>query len=118
MAESLTYPPQGEFQYPNLTQPVQEEMPLGKYGRMHRKYLRENRKATYNRLLLPRKLEEHLVEIDRTATQMVEQLVSRMAEQLGVNEELKQADQMKWVGLMNTIRSGAEEAVLKSVVYR
>lgn len=48
---------------------------------------------------------------------MLELLVKQMAEKQGVTEQLKASDQMKWVGLMNNIRSAAEEVVLNDLIY-
>ena len=40
-----------------------------------------------------------------------------MAKAEGVTEQMKAADQMKWVGLMNSIRQAAEETVLEELIY-
>lgn len=117
MSENLTYTTHGDYQYPNLTLPAQEAMPLGKYGRLHKKYLKENKTATYNRLLLSGKLDAHLTEIDRTAMERMEQLTQEMADSHGVNEQMKISDQMKWVGYMNSIRHVAEEIILSELIY-
>ena len=118
MTETLTYTTRGEYQYPDLTLPEQtEEMPLGKYGLMHKKYLKEHRPATYNRLLLSGKLTAHLTEIDRQATEMVSSLTAQMARSEGVTEGMKAADQMLWVQSMNNIRQRAEEIATQQLIY-
>jgi hypothetical protein len=63
------------------------------------------------------KLTEHLNQIDQEARERVEMLMEQMAEKQGVTEELKLRNQMKWVGLMNNIKTRAEEIVLKNLVY-
>ena len=72
---------------------------------------------TYTNLLTTGQLHSHLMEIEQTARSRVEQIVSQMAKAAGVTEELKAADQMKWVGLMNNFRAVAEEQVLMELIY-
>ena len=111
----LTYRKAGDYFIPNLEVP--EAPKVGKYGMLRRSYLRENRQGIYTGLLLSGKLNKHLEEVDRQATEMVEHLVFQMVKLQGVTEELKAQDQLKWVGLMNNIRAEAEEIVLKELIY-
>ena len=111
----LTYRTEGDYRLPNLDVP--EAPKVGKYGMLRRSYLRKNKSGIYTGMMLSGKLDSHLAEIDRQATEMVESLTSRMAAEQGVNESLKASDQMKWVGLMNNIRASAEEVVLTELVY-
>ena len=111
----LTYRTEGDYRLPNLDVP--EAPKVGKYGMLRRSYLRKNRNGIYTGMMLSGKLDSHLAEIDRQATEMVESLTERMAAEQGVNESLKASDQMKWVGLMNNIRASAEEMVLAELVY-
>ena len=97
--------------------PQEPETALGKYGLLRRRYLKEHRKVLFTNLLTSGKLNEHLAEIDRTAKQRMEQLVTEMARTEGVTEELKARDQMKWVGLMNSLKAQAEEIILSELVY-
>ena len=97
--------------------PQEPETALGKYGLLRRRYLKEHRKVLFTNLLTSGRLNEHLAEIDRTARQRVEQTVTAMAQAEGVTEELKAADPMKWVGLMNNLRNAAEETVLAELIY-
>lgn len=113
----LTYTMQGEYRLPNLLPPQEPEVTLGKYGLMRRRYLRQHRRVTYTNLLTSGKLTEHLLEIEQTARSRMEQITAQMARAEGVTEELKAADQMKWVGLMNNIRQMAEETVLTELIY-
>ncbi len=94
-----------------------ESNPLGKYGRMRQTYLKEHQKTFYIQLQARGELWQHLREVDEQAQSMVNTIVARMAEIDGVTEELKAADQMKWVGLMNNYQHCAEEFVLRDVVY-
>ena len=113
----LTYTMEGDYRLPNLLPPQEPEVTLGKYGLMRRRYLRQHRRVTYTNLLTSGKLTEHLQEIEQTARSRMEQITAQMARAEGVTEELKAADQMKWVGLMNSIRQAAEEKVLTELVY-
>ena len=82
-----------------------------------RKYLLEHQPALYMALFLGGKLTEHLQEIDRSATQMFDQLVDQMKTRNGVTERLKATDQMEWVRRMNAVRHEAAEIVAKELIY-
>ena len=111
----LTYRTEGDYRLPNLEVP--EAPKVGKYGMLRRSYLANHRHGIYTGMLMTGELNSHLEEIDRQATEMVEQLTAKMAREQGVTEELKASDQMKWVGLMNNIQASAEEVVLKELIY-
>ena len=98
--------------YPILGLP-EVEARYGKYGRMCRAYLKEHRSILYSELLLTGKLVDHLNEIDVVMTERIAVMVREMARQQGVDESLKERDQMAWVRAMNGIRSAAEEIVLE-----
>ena len=107
----------GDVLLPNLTIGEDGQQPIGKYGRMRMRYLKEHRPVLYSNLLLSGKLFQHLVEIDEACVERVELLIRQMARREGVTEQLKAADQMEWVRRMNSIRSRAEEIVLHELVY-
>ena len=111
----LTYRKMGDYFIPNLEVP--ESPKIGKYGMLRRSYLRQDHQGIYTGLLLSGKLNSHLEEIDRQATEMMECFVSQMANLQGVTEELKVQVQLNWVGMMYYIRAAAEEIVLKELVY-
>lgn len=113
----VTYTMQGDYLLPNLLPPQEEPISLGKYARMRKRFLQENRKITYTNLLTSGKLNTHLAEIQQTAQRRMEELVVQMAQAQGVTEELKSSDQIKWVGLMNNLRSATEETVLAELIY-
>ena len=118
MTRELTYTQIGEYLYPNLTLPeTEEDAPMGKYGMLHKTYLKENKPMLYDRLLLVGKLDGHLMDIDRRASEMVEQLTKELAQRNGVTEELKATDQMAWVQAMNNFKASAEEVVLRQLIY-
>ncbi len=84
---------------------------------MRERYLREYKKVLYFNLLTSGKLNEHLVDIDTSACNMAEYLIKEMTIRQGVTEKLKAEDMMKWIGLMNNIRSCVDEVVLNDIVY-
>ena len=105
----------GDYYYPCLT--IEEPPTLTKYGRMRERYLREHRKILYINLLTSGKLYEHLADIDTSACDMAEYLIKEMAKKQGVTEQLKAEDMMKWVRLMNSLRSSAQEIVKAEVIF-
>ncbi|MDR0819880.1 MAG: TnpV protein [Oscillospiraceae bacterium] len=113
----LTYRMSGEYRVPNLTVPEETETALGKYALLRKRYLKENRRILFANLLTAGKLTEHLTETERTATERLEQIISRTAAAQGVTEDLKASDQMKWVGMMNNIKASAEETILDELIY-
>ena len=103
--------------YPDLELPEGTHYNIGRYGRMRCKYLENHHRGEYLRLLLDGKLNEHLHEVDEECHARMEQLVEQMKAGAGITEELKATDQMKWVGLMNNVRSAAEEVVITELIY-
>lgn len=113
----LTYIRSGDYRIPNLSLSQQESKPLGKYGRMRKKYLQEHRPVLWNCLILTEKLYPHLREIDETANRRLEQMMPTLMQSAGVTEALKASDPMKWVGLMNNLKAQAEEVILTELIY-
>ncbi len=114
---SLTYHSSGDYQIPNLSLSDQKQQPLGKYGRMRKKYLQEHRPVLWNTMILSETLYPHLREIDKAANSRLEQMMPELMKSAGVTEELKARDPMKWVGLMNNLKAQAEEIILTELVY-
>ena len=113
----LTYSKNGEYFIPNLNLSDQNPQPLTKYGRMRKTYLKEHRPILWNSMILSETLYPHLREIDQTANQRLEQILTELKKSAGVTEELKASDPMKWVGLMNTLKAQAEEIILTELIY-
>lgn len=109
--KKLTYTRNGDYYIPDLELSAQPELPIGKYGRMRKAYLQEHRPALYSHLLLSEKLYPHLLEVDQAANERLEHLMSQMVNAAEITEQLKATDQMRWVGLMNTVKAQAEEIV-------
>ncbi len=112
-----TYTQVGDVLLPNLSIGEEEQRSIGKYGRMRKRYLKEQHPVIFSELLLSGKLYPHLMEIDEACEGRMELLVLQMAKREGVTEAPKAADQMAWVAQMNSIRSRAEESVLREQVY-
>ena len=110
-----TYKQVGDYLLPDVEVP--ENLGVGFWGMQRRKYLLEHQSALYTALFLGGKLADHLQEIDRSATQMFDQLVDQLKIRNGVTEQLKVADQMKWVRRMNAVRYEAAEIVAKELIY-
>lgn len=115
MKTELTYTSVGEYSLPNLKLSVTEE--IGKYGRMRREYLRKHRPILYNSLLISEKLYAHLSEIDRTAQERTERMMSEMMKQNGVTEKMKEENPMLWVQMMNNLKAQVEEVILTELIY-
>ena len=107
----------GDYYFPCLTVPTEEEQPVGIWGQRHKRYIKEYHPALYNALLLNGRLNSYLADIDRQAEEMFLRLVNQMAKAEGVTEQLKADDQMEWVGRMNNIRSRAMEIVSNELIY-
>ena len=113
----LTYTRSGDYWIPDLSLSQQETQPLGKYGRMRKKYLQEHRPVLWNSLILSEKLYPHLREIDETANSRLEQMMPGLMQSAGVTEALKASNPLKWVGLMNSLKAQAEEVILTELIY-
>ena len=107
----------GDYLIPDLTLNAKDYPPLGKYGRMRERYLREHRSLLYSTMLLGGRLDENLHEIDAAAPKRMDQLTHQMAETAGITEELKARDPICWVGKMNAIKAQAEEMIFEELIY-
>ena len=103
--------------YPELELPEGTHYDIGKYGIMRMEYLAKYRRQEYVKLMMNGKLNEYLYEVDLECHAQVEKLVEQMKAGAGITEELKKTDQTKWIGLMNNVRSTAEEIVVKELVF-
>ena len=111
----LTYTQIGDYLIPNLMMNEQPEATPGKYGMLRKTYLKEHRGGMYQYLLLSGKLTEHLLEIDQTASQRVEQIVNQML--LTNPAPDKATDPIAWVQHMTALNQTAEEMVLNDLIY-
>lgn len=114
----IEYVRNGDYYIPNLTVPDEKVYKIGKYGRMHAKFIKENRPCFYSMKMLNGTWLAYLEEVDTSAKEMVDKLIKDMAVKQGITEELKAKDQMAWVGAMNNIRHLAEEILYKDLIFR
>ena len=106
----------GDYFIPDLELP-KESRPIGRWGRMHRDYLREHKSIQYNCLLLSGELWTYLADLNEQAQDRLERIIDQMKTAEGVTEELKAADPMAWVGAMNNIRASAEEIIREELIF-
>ena len=111
-----TYRQEGDYLLPNLEAP--EGPQIGIWGERRRRYLREHEKAAYTAMLLSGGLNAHLEEVDRSASEMFDRLVAQIAEQEGITEQLKAANQMEWVQRTNNIRNRVIEIVSATLICK
>lgn len=110
----LNYTKNGDYLIPDIQLSVQEQKPLGKYGRMRRAFLQENNTLLYNHLILTEKLYPHLWEIQETATARMEQMIAELLKANPAPD--KKSNQMAWVQHMNMLKAQAEEVILTELI--
>ena len=113
----IEYVRQGDYYIPNLALPEETEYQIGKYGSLRRTFLKEHHNWFYSTMLMQGTLLKHLAEIDETCHSTLKDMMSKMAEQEGVTEQLKATDQMTWVQKMNSIKHRAEDFIMREYVY-
>ena len=83
---------------------------------MREKYLKEHKKSTYQVLKMG-DYEGHMIEIQRRAEERMDELLPELMKTAGATEELKAADQMKWVGIVNNCKQQAEEMIKEEIIF-
>ena len=117
-ANGLDYTLVNDHYLPNLTVAAPtEQHPTGRWGRLHKRYLKEHHPIRYNQLLLSGELSGYLAKLDQQTEEQLALTVRQMQEAEGVTEALKAADQLEWVRRMNSIRNRAEEIILREIVF-
>lgn len=106
----------GDYYIPDLKFP-EEERPIGKYGRMHRKYLRENKPMLFNDLVLSCQFWTYLADINEQAQDRLQVIISQMQKAESVTEKMKESNQWEWIQRMGSIHNRAEEIVLNELIY-
>ena len=111
--EPITYSRYGDYLIPNLILDNGKVRPkIGRYGKLRLKFLKEEMKPVYTRMLMEDTLTDYLLEVDTRATDMENMLINEMKKYQNIDEKLKEEDQMKWVGAMNMIAYSAREMLL------
>ena len=115
---SLDYTMVNGYYLPNLTVAAPtEQHPTGRWGRLHKMYLKEQHPIRYNQLLLSGELGGYLAKLDKQAEEQLALTIRQMQEAEGVTEALKAADQLEWVRRMNSIRNRAEEIIKTELIF-
>ena len=112
----INYIRSGDYYIPDLKLP-EEKRPIGKWGRMHREYLKEYHPIQYTNLVLSCKLWTYLADLNEQTQERLDRIIQQMKEVEGVTEGLKAADPMLWVQRMNNIRNRAEEIIREELIY-
>ena len=112
----IQYQLEGDYYLPVLELP-EENRPIGRWGRLHKAYLKNHRPILYQSLLLSGKLYTVLADLNEQATERCSLIIRQMAEAEGITEDLKANDPMRWVQAMNSIRSRAEEIIQAEMIY-
>ena len=113
----IEYIRNGDYYLPNLVLAEQKKIQLNKYGRLRLDYLKNHKKAEYAILFMDNKLTDHLEKVQEIATKRVEEIIKSLKKQSNLSEEMKNTDQLYWVGMMNNFKNQAEEIVLKELIY-
>ena len=114
----LDYTMVNGYYLPNLTVAAPtEQHPTGRWGRLHKMYLKEQHPIRYNQLLLSGELGVYLANLDKQAEEQLALTIRQMQEAEGVTETLKAAGQLEWVRRMNSIRNCAEEIIQAEMIY-
>ena len=114
----LDYTLVNDHYLPNLTAAAPaEQHPTGRWGRLHKMYLKEHHPIRYNQLLLSGELGSYLAKLDKQAEEQLALIIRQMQEAEGVTEALKAADQLEWVRRMNSIRNRAEEIIKSELIF-
>ena len=113
---NINYIRSGDYFIPDLKLP-EETRPIGKWGRMHRDYLKEHHPIQFNNLVLSGSLWTYLADLNEQAQQRMETLITQMQSAEDITEALKAAEPMDWTQRMNNIQNRAEEIVLRELIY-
>lgn len=116
-SNGLWYELHGDYYLPCLVISEEEVHTIGIWNRKHQQYLREHRPIIYSDLILSGKLYVYLADIDTQARNKLDLLVIQLAEKEGINDQLKEQDQLAWVKAMNNIHNCAEEIVNKELIF-
>ena len=116
-SNGLWYERIGDYYIPVLTLSSEEQRPIGKWGRMHRDYIKEHRPILFNDLILSGHLWVYLVDLNEQAQERLDTIMEQMKAAEGVAEELKRTHQMEWVQRCNNIHNRAEEIILHEMIY-
>lgn len=106
-----------ELYYPELELQSVLKEDIGKYGLLKLQYMQQHQRYEYIKLMLSGKIHAYLYQLNEECYGYLQKLVVQMKEAAGITENMKRTEPMKWVHLINNIRSAAEEIILREMVY-
>ena len=110
----ITYHKEGDYFIPDLFLEKEEyakDYNIGKYGHLRLEYLKKYKKADYTIMLMEGSLRKHIVDTDKQAKVRYNILMKQMLEKNPIDENLKDTNPLKWVGLMNNYKHCVEEII-------
>lgn len=113
----IEYVEVGDYYFPNLSAHNNKQYNIGKYGRLHAKFIKENRPCFYTAKMINGTWLDYLEEIDNTAKEMVSNHIKELAAKQGITETLKATDQFAWISAMEQIKHTAEEFVFENIMH-
>ena len=116
-ANGLDYVLAGDYYIPAIELPGDDDRPIGKWGRMHRAYLKETNPLLLNHLILTGRLHTYLADLNEQAQERYRCIIHQMMVAESVTEDLKRQSQWEWVKAMNGIASRAEENIKRELIY-
>ena len=116
--KNITYTERNGIRYPNLALAEQINYPLGKYANLRLIFMKKHRRGRYTTLLTEGRLNEYLHAIDIRAHELLDHIIPRLAQERGIDEDLKSHNALQWTAEMNNIKASAEEIILQEVVYQ
>ena len=90
--------------------------PVGRWGMLHKAYLKLRKPAYYQSLLLSGKLDTALADVEKQAAERYEVLIEQMSQRENISEKLKEENQMEWVRRMNNLENRAAEIVKDELI--
>ena len=116
--KNITYTERNGIRYPNLAFPEQTNYSLGKYTNLRLDFMKKHRRGTYTTLLTEGRLNEYLHAIDIQTHELLDDIIPRLAQERGIDEDLKAHNALQWAAEMNNIKASAEEIVMEEVIYK
>lgn len=113
----IAYTLKGNYYFPNLSITKDRNFTIERYGKARLRYIKQYNKVLYNNLLLSGKLNTYLHSIDEKCNNLVESIITKLAKQENITEELKARHQLEWVTRMNNIKNRAEGIIYNEYVY-
>ena len=118
LVNTITYTQVGDYKLPNLKLKDNNDKPLNKYGLLKLDYLKKNKKALYQQLLMTNELNNYLFSVGNEVQDMIDKLMEDyIKNDSRLSEKAKQDNELSWVSLMNNYKSSAEEIVLQELIY-